>query len=38
MTFHDVTMLIESVWNKNKKINFHCNRFLEKALYKLPRK
>ena len=37
MTFHNVTMLIKSVFNKNKN-NHYYNIFLEKASYELPKK
>ena len=33
MAFHNVILLINSVFNKNKN-NFYDNIFLEKALYK----
>ena len=37
MTFHNVMMLIKSVFNKNKN-NHYYNIFLEKASYELPKK
>ena len=37
MTFHDVIILVKSVFNKDKN-NYNYNIFLEKASYKLPKK
>ena len=37
MTFHNVMMLIKSVFNKNKNSHYY-NIFLEKASYELPKK
>ena len=37
MTFHDVTILIKSVLNKEKN-NYYYNMFLEKASNELPKK
>ena len=37
MTFYNVIILIESVWN-NDKNNYYYNVFLEKASYELPKK
>ena len=36
LTFHNVIILIKSVFNKNK-INYYYNIVFEKALYELPR-
>ena len=36
MTFHDVTMLIKSVFNTDKN-NYYYNLFLEKASDELPK-
>ena len=36
MTFHDVIILIKSVFNKDKK-NYYYNIFLEKASYELTK-
>ena len=37
MTFYNVIILIESVWN-NDKNNYYYNVFLEKASYELLKK
>ena len=37
MTFHNVTVLIKSVWNKDKN-NYYYNTYLEKASCKLTKK
>ena len=37
MTFHNVIILIRSVFNKNKNNNYF-SIFLEKASYELPKK
>ena len=37
LTFHDVIILIKSVFDKDKN-NYYYNIFLEKASYELPRK
>ena len=37
ITFHNVTILITSVFSKNKN-NYYYNIFLEKGSYKLPKK
>ena len=37
MTFHNVIILIKSVFNKDKN-NYYYNIFLEKASYELPKK
>ena len=37
MIFHDVTILMKSVFN-NDKNNYYYNIFLEKASYELPKK
>ena len=37
MTFHDVIILINSVWNKDKN-NYSYNILLKKESYKLPKK
>ena len=37
MTFHDVIMLIKSVFNKDKT-NYYYNTFLGKAPYEIPKK
>ena len=37
MTFHNVVILIKSVFNKDKN-NYYYNIFLEKASYKLTKK
>ena len=37
MTFHDVIILIKSVFNKDKT-NYYHNTFLEKASYEMPKK
>ena len=36
ITFHDVIILIQSFFNKDKK-NYYYNIFLEKASYELPK-
>ena len=36
ITFHNIIILIESVWNKDKN-NYCYNIFLEKASYELPK-
>ena len=38
MTFHNVIILIESVWNKDKNNYYYYYMFLEKALFELPKK
>ena len=37
MTFHNIIILIKSVFNKDK-IKYYYNIFLEKPLYELPKK
>ena len=37
LTFHDVAILIKSVFNKDKN-NYYYNIFLEKGSYELPKK
>ena len=37
MTFHNVIILIKSVFNKDKN-NYYFNIFLEKDSYELPKK
>ena len=37
MTFHNVVILIKSVWNKDKN-NYYYNIFLEKASYELRKR
>ena len=37
MTFHNLIILIKSVWNKDKN-NYRYNIFLERASYELPKK
>ena len=37
MTFHNVIILVKSVWNKDKN-NYYFNILLKKASYKLPEK
>ena len=37
MNFHNVIILIKSVFNKDKN-NYYYNIFLEKASYELPKK
>ena len=37
LTFHDVILLIKSVFNKDKN-NYYYNIFLENAFYELPKK
>ena len=37
MTFHDVIILINSVWNKDKN-NYSYNKLLKKESYELPKK
>ena len=37
MTFHDVIILIKSVFNEDKN-NYHCNILLEKVSHELPKK
>ena len=37
MTFHNIIILVKSVWNKDKN-NYYYNRFSEKASYKSPKK